>query len=78
MSHVLYRIGNFAGRHPWRVISAWVFVALAIFMFNSSSGGQYDESFSLLGASLTPRFGRPRSSGPHPDPVAVLLTVRRV
>ena len=24
MSHILYRIGNFAGRHPWRVIGAWV------------------------------------------------------
>ena len=22
MSHLLYRIGNFAGRHPWRVIAA--------------------------------------------------------
>src|SRR3954470_15129844 len=50
MSHVLYRIGNFAGRHPWRVISAWIFVAVAIFAFNSSSGGQYDESFSLPGS----------------------------
>src|SRR3954453_24225625 len=50
MSHVLYKIGNFAGRHPWRVISAWIFVALAIFLFNSSHGGQYDESFSLPGS----------------------------
>ena len=24
MSHILYRIGNFSGRHPWRVISAWM------------------------------------------------------
>ena len=39
MSHVLYRIGNFAGRHPWRVISAWIIVAGAIFMLNVSQGG---------------------------------------
>ena len=50
MSHVLYRIGNFAGRHPWRVISAWLLVAAAVFMLNSSIGGQPDESFSLPGA----------------------------
>ncbi len=50
MSHLLYRIGNFAGRHPWRVISAWVLVAAAVFMLNSSMGGAPDESFSLPGA----------------------------
>jgi RND superfamily putative drug exporter len=50
MSHVLYRIGNYAGRHPWRVIVAWIFVAGAIFMLNTSQGGQYDESFSLPGS----------------------------
>src|SRR4051812_17960374 len=50
MSRLLYKIGHFAGRHPWRVISLWVFVAAAIFMFNSARGGQYDESFSLPGS----------------------------
>src|SRR3954453_12651646 len=50
MSHLLYRIGNFAGRHPWRVISAWIFVAVAIFAFNATAGGQPDESFSLPGS----------------------------
>ena len=50
MSHFLYRIGNFAGRHPWRVIAAWIFIAGAIFMLNSSQGGENDESFSLPGS----------------------------
>src|SRR4051794_237740 len=50
MSHLLYRIGNFAGRHPWRVISVWLLVAAAAFLLNSSNGGQPDESFSLPGA----------------------------
>jgi putative drug exporter of the RND superfamily len=50
MSHFLYRIGNFAGRHPWRVIAAWIVVAVAAVMLNSSIGGAPDESFSLPGA----------------------------
>ena len=50
MSHLLYRIGNFAGRHPWRVIAAWVLVAVAVVMLNGSIGGPPDESFSLPGA----------------------------
>ena len=50
MSHLLYKIGNFAGRHPWRIIGAWVFLAGAIFMVNSSHGGGYDETFSLPGS----------------------------
>ena len=50
MSHALYRIGNFAGRHPWKVIGAWVVIAVSIFMLNSTSGGSYDETFSLPGS----------------------------
>ena len=50
MSHFLYKIGNFSGRHPWRVISAWLVIAGAVFMLNGSIGGPPDESFSLPGA----------------------------
>src|SRR3954451_11399911 len=50
MSHLLYRIGNFSGRHPWRVMTTWLFVSTAGFMLNSSIGGAPDESFSLPGA----------------------------
>src|SRR5918992_2800221 len=50
MSQFLYRIGKYAGRHPWRIIVAWLFVAGAIFMLNTSQGGEYDESFSLPGS----------------------------
>jgi putative drug exporter of the RND superfamily len=50
MSHILYKLGNFAGRHPWRVISAWLVIAGAVFLLNSSIGGAPDESFSLPGA----------------------------
>jgi RND superfamily putative drug exporter len=50
MSHLLYKLGNFSGRHPWRVISAWLVIAGAVFMLNGSIGGAPDESFSLPGA----------------------------
>lgn len=50
MSHLLYRIGHFAGRRPWRVLAAWVAIAAAATMLNISVGGAPDESFTLPGA----------------------------
>jgi RND superfamily putative drug exporter len=50
MSRLLYRIGHFSGRHPWRVLTAWILVAVAAFVLNGSIGGQPDESFKLPGA----------------------------
>jgi RND superfamily putative drug exporter len=50
MSRVLYRIGHFAGRHPWRVLAGWVLIAVASVMLNSSFGGAPDEHFSIPGA----------------------------
>jgi RND superfamily putative drug exporter len=50
MSHLLYRIGNFAGRHPWRVIAAWVVAAIAVVMLNVSVGGQSNDDFRLPGS----------------------------
>jgi putative drug exporter of the RND superfamily len=50
MSRVLYRIGHFAGRHPWRVLAAWVLVAVVSVMLNSNFGGAPDEHFTVPGA----------------------------
>jgi RND superfamily putative drug exporter len=50
MSRLLYRIGHFSGRHPWRVLTTWILVAVAAFVLNGSIGGQPDESFRLPGA----------------------------
>jgi putative drug exporter of the RND superfamily len=50
MSRTLYRIGHFAGRHPWRVLAAWVLVAVTAVMLNMSLGGPPDESFTIPGA----------------------------
>jgi RND superfamily putative drug exporter len=50
MSRILYRIGHFSGRHPWRVLAAWVIIATSAFLLNASQGGEPDESFTLPGA----------------------------
>ena len=50
MSRVLYRIGHFAGRHPWRVLAAWVLIAVVSVMLNSNFGGAPDEHFTIPGA----------------------------
>ena len=50
MSRILYRIGHFAGRHPWRILAAWVLVAVTSVVLNSSLGGPPDESFTIPGA----------------------------
>ncbi|HEX7189270.1 MAG TPA: MMPL family transporter [Actinomycetes bacterium] len=50
MSRILYRIGHFAGRHPWRILAAWILVAVASVALNSSFGGPPDEHFTIPGA----------------------------
>ena len=50
MANILYRIGHFAGRRPWRVLGVWVLFVLSVFMLNASFGGDSDESFSIPGA----------------------------
>ncbi|MFI9168629.1 MMPL family transporter [Streptomyces lincolnensis] len=50
MSRLLYRIGHFSGRHPWRVLVTWVAIVAAAFLLNQSVGGANDESFRLPGA----------------------------
>jgi RND superfamily putative drug exporter len=50
MSHILDRLGRFAGRHPWRVVAVWLLVAVGVMMLNSAHGGEKDDSFRLPGA----------------------------
>jgi RND superfamily putative drug exporter len=50
MSHVLFRVGHFAGRRPWRVVAVWLLVAVAALMLRGSVGGQPDETFTLPGS----------------------------
>jgi RND superfamily putative drug exporter len=50
MSRLLYRLGHFAGRHPWRVLAAWILVAGIAFALNSAFGGATNDTFRLPGA----------------------------
>jgi putative drug exporter of the RND superfamily len=50
MSRLLYRIGHFSGRHPWRILIAWILIAVSAVLLNGSIGGQPDETFRLPGA----------------------------
>src|SRR5690242_3757318 len=50
MSQILYSIGHFAGRRPWRVLAAWVLLAATAFLLNASFGGDSDETFRIPGA----------------------------
>src|SRR6476659_6282791 len=50
MSRLLYRLGHFAGRHPWRMLAAWVLVAGIAFALNSAVGGATNDTFRLPGA----------------------------
>ncbi len=50
MSRLLYRLGHFAGRHPWRVLAAWVLVAGIAFALNSAFGAATNDTFRLPGA----------------------------
>jgi RND superfamily putative drug exporter len=49
MSSLLYRMGRFAGRHPWRVLAAWALIAASAFLLNTSFGGETTETFRLPG-----------------------------
>jgi RND superfamily putative drug exporter len=50
MSRFLYRIGAGAARHPWRVVSGWLFAALLIGALASAFGGTMQDSFKIPGS----------------------------
>jgi RND superfamily putative drug exporter len=49
MSSILYRIGHGAARRPWRVIAAWLVVAVALIAASASFGRDLDDSFEVPG-----------------------------
>ncbi len=49
MSHALYRFGRFAARRPWRVIGAWVVMALLVVGASATFGRELEDSFDAPG-----------------------------
>ena len=49
MSRFLYRLGRSSARHPWRVVGAWLIIALAVFSLRSAVGGETTDDFALPG-----------------------------
>ncbi len=49
MSHALYRFGRFAARRPWRVIGAWLVMAIVVIGASASFGRELEDSFDAPG-----------------------------
>mgnify|MGYP006321627081 CR=1 FL=1 len=54
MSNLLYRWGRAAARHPWRMIGAWVLVAIAVFAVNSGVGGDTTTGYVTILDQVSP------------------------
>ncbi|GMR02670.1 MAG: MMPL family transporter [Acidimicrobiia bacterium] len=49
MSHVLYRLGRFAARRPWRVIATWLVVSVLVIGASGTFGQELSDSFEVPG-----------------------------
>ena len=49
MSSILYRWGRAAAQHPWRMIGAWLAVAVAVFSLQISVGGEVSDDYTIPG-----------------------------
>jgi len=49
MSTILYRWGRAAARHPWRMIGAWIALAVAVLGLGSAVGGSTTDDFTIPG-----------------------------
>ena len=50
MSFLLHRLGRGAAAHPWRTISAWLVVAVAVFGLAGAFGGTTQDNWNIPGA----------------------------
>jgi hypothetical protein len=50
MTRMLYRLGRGAAAHPWRTISAWVLIVLAIAGLAATVGGTPQDDYNVPGA----------------------------
>ena len=80
MSTILYRWGKASARHPWRMIVAWLVVAVAVVGLQSTVGGETSDDWSIPGteaqrrstarAALPDRGRRRRAESCSPNPTA--------
>ena len=49
MSKILYRWGRTSARHPWRMIGAWLVIAIAVLALQSTVGGETSDDWSIPG-----------------------------
>ena len=49
MSTILYRWGRAAARRPWRMIGAWLVIAVAVLALQASVGGETSDDFTIPG-----------------------------
>ncbi len=50
MSALLYRLGKFAARHPWRVIGVWIVASILVVAAANVGGKDLEDSFKVPGA----------------------------
>ncbi len=53
MSQALYRLGRFAARRPWAVITAWVIVAVLVVGASAGFGRELEDAFEAPGLDST-------------------------
>ena len=56
MTSFLYRLGQRCARHPFRVLAAWLVVAVAATMANGSVGGPTSDEFTIPGSESQAAF----------------------
>ncbi|AWK07608.1 hypothetical protein DDQ41_00230 [Streptomyces spongiicola] len=49
MSSLLFRLGRFAARHPWRAIGAWVLAAVVVITASAAVGRDLEDTFDAPG-----------------------------
>jgi RND superfamily putative drug exporter len=49
VSALLFRLGRNCARHPFRVIGAWLVVAIAVLSLQGAAGGEFEDAFRVPG-----------------------------
>ena len=49
MSTLLYRWGRSSARHPWRMIGAWLVIAISVLALQATVGGDTSDDWSIPG-----------------------------